>query len=100
MCGIFGRFSYEAPVDHPEALVGATGLLAHGGPDEGTWWMDGPFFFGHRRLSIIDLQLGSQPMSTADGRYVVVFNGEIYNYVELREELIRSGARFNTLSDT
>ena len=100
MCGIFGRFAYGGSIEDCDALVNATELLAHRGPDEGTWWMDGPFFIGHRRLSIIDLELGSQPMGTTDGRYVVAFNGEIYNYLELRDELVQHGARFNTLSDT
>ena len=100
MCGIFGRFAFNRPIEDCEALVQATERLAHRGPDEGTWWKDGPFFLGHRRLSIIDLELGSQPMSTTDGRYVVAFNGEIYNYLELRNELVQCGARFNTQSDT
>jgi asparagine synthase (glutamine-hydrolysing) len=100
VCGIFGQFSYTGSIADCDALVNATDLLAHRGPDDGTWWMDGPFFLGHRRLSIIDLKLGSQPMSTPDGRHVVVFNGEIYNYVELRQELVRYGAHFTTLSDT
>jgi asparagine synthase (glutamine-hydrolysing) len=55
---------------------------------------------GHRRLSIIDLAGGSQPMTSHDGRFTVVFNGEIYNYVEIRDELLARGARFNTSSDT
>jgi asparagine synthase (glutamine-hydrolysing) len=100
VCGIVGRFAYKGSIVDYEALVNASDLLAHRGPDEGTWWMDGPFFMGHRRLSIIDLELGSQPMGTTDGRYVVVFNGEIYNYLELRQELARRGVEFNTLSDT
>jgi asparagine synthase (glutamine-hydrolysing) len=100
MCGIFGRFTYRGPVGDCEDLVSASDLLAHRGPDDGTWWAEGPFFLGHRRLSIIDVELGSQPMATADGRHVLVFNGEIYNYVELREELIAAGAVFATRSDT
>ena len=55
---------------------------------------------GHRRLSIIDLAGGSQPMTSHDGRFTVVFNGEIYNYVEIRDELLARGARFTTSSDT
>ena len=57
-------------------------------------------FLGHRRLSIIDLTTGDQPMQSSDGRYVIVFNGEIYNFVELRELLVREGATFRTRSDT
>jgi asparagine synthase (glutamine-hydrolysing) len=74
--------------------------LAHRGPDEGGWWAEGQFFLGHRRLSIIDLSSGQQPMATADGRLVVVFNGEIYNYIETRAELESRGHRFVTKSDT
>ena len=55
---------------------------------------------GHRRLSIIDLAGGSQPMASHDGRFTVVFNGEIYNYIEIRNELLARGARFTTCSDT
>ena len=81
-------------------LCAATNMLSHRGPDDGAWWGEGPFFLGHRRLSIIDLEQGSQPMATEDGRFVIVFNGEIYNYLELRDELISSGCRFATDSDT
>jgi asparagine synthase (glutamine-hydrolysing) len=81
-------------------LKRAVGLLRHRGPDGGAWWADGPFFFGHRRLSIIDLEQGTQPMATADGALVVTFNGEIYNYLELRQELQACGHLFRTHSDT
>lgn len=74
--------------------------LAHRGPDAaGEWRADG-VYMGHRRLSIIDLTTGDQPMASADGRYVVVFNGEIYNFRELRRRLIDDGAAFKTQSDT
>ena len=75
-------------------------MLSHRGPDDGAWWADEKFFLGHRRLSIIDLGMGSQPMATADGRYIIVFNGEIYNYIELRDELSSQGCVFRTTSDT
>ena len=100
MCGIFGRFARSGTIGDRSALLSATNTLAHRGPDDGSWWADGPFFFGHRRLSIIDLECGHQPMATADGRLVVVFNGEIYNYVELRRELSDLGLTFRTKSDT
>jgi len=100
MCGIFGRFTRAGRPPDCDTLVDATNTLAHRGPDDGTWWTDGAFFLGHRRLSIIDVATGTQPMATPDGRYVVVFNGEIYNYVELRDELVAAGARFRTRSDT
>ena len=100
MCGILGRFArFDDPLD-PALLIRATNMLAHRGPDDGAWWSEGPFFLGFRRLAIIDLQSGAQPMATADGRFVIVFNGEIYNYIELREELRARGATFHTTSDT
>jgi asparagine synthase (glutamine-hydrolysing) len=100
MCGIFGRFARTGPLGDPTPLLGATNRLRHRGPDDGTWWSDGRFFFGHRRLAIIDLSTGEQPMATQDGRLVVSFNGEIYNYVELTRELREKGHRFTTSSDT
>ncbi len=100
MCGIFGRFvRSDDPLD-PAPLIRATNMLAHRGPDDGAWWSEGAFFLGFRRLAVIDLQSGAQPMATADGRFVIVFNGEIYNYVELRDELRSRGATFQTTSDT
>ena len=100
MCGIFGRFARSGRIGDVQPFIDATNMLAHRGPDDGTWWCEEPFFLGHRRLSIIDLSLGIQPMATDGGRFVIVFNGEIYNYVELRQELRSTGADFNTLSDT
>src|SRR5438093_2868507 len=100
MCGILGHFSTGDFRADPELWRRLVGLLAHRGPDDGTFWHDDRFTFGHRRLSIIDLSQGGQPMATAEGDLVVTFNGEIYNYVELRQELARSGHRFRTQSDT
>ena len=100
MCGIFGQYVWSQPLDDPALLWSATESLAHRGPDGGAFWTEGPFFFGHRRLSIIDLADGKQPMVSIDGRYVVTFNGEIYNYIELRQELEAMGHRFRTRSDT
>ncbi len=75
--------------------------LYHRGPDGGGFFVDGPVALAHRRLSIIDLTDGGhQPMVTADRRHVIVFNGEIYNFVELREELRALGCQFRTRSDT
>jgi asparagine synthase (glutamine-hydrolysing) len=75
-------------------------LLTHRGPDDAGNYLDGPVGLGHRRLSIIDLGGGHQPMSTADGRLTIVYNGEIYNYRQLRRELEAEGAKFRTNSDT
>ncbi|MCI0627214.1 MAG: asparagine synthase (glutamine-hydrolyzing) [Acidobacteria bacterium] len=74
--------------------------IQHRGPDGRGLLAGSQFVFGHQRLAIIDLEGGKQPMETEDGRYVIVFNGEIYNYLELRQDLIRSGERFQTFSDT
>lgn len=100
MCGIVGLYSFDGPAPHPKHWPELVNHLRHRGPDEGAWWADGPFFFGHRRLSIVGLASGGQPMATADGELVVTFNGEIYNYPELRAELEARGHRFRTDSDT
>jgi len=99
MCGIIGRFAWESPLQE-ESLEGVVNHLRHRGPDEGAFWADDRFFLGHRRLSIIDLSSGQQPMGSEDGDLVVTFNGEIYNYVEMRRELGRLGHHFRTNSDT
>ncbi|KAF0102867.1 MAG: asparagine synthase (glutamine-hydrolysing) [bacterium] len=105
MCGINGIFAYAkvAPeVDREELLRTRDAMRARGPDHAGAWHSPAAHIgLGHRRLSIIDLsELGSQPMSTSDGRYTISFNGEIYNYAELREELAREGARFRSHSDT
>ncbi len=74
--------------------------LSHRGPDGDGIFESGPIGLGHRRLSIIDLQGGAQPLGSDDGKLQVVFNGEIYNFIELREELITKGHTFRTRSDT
>jgi asparagine synthase (glutamine-hydrolysing) len=105
MCGINAIFAWGAsapPVDHDE-LVATREYMRRRGPDGcGVWHSsDGRVGMGHRRLAIIDLSdAGAQPMSSADGRLVIVFNGEIYNYRELRERLEKSGRRFVSHSDT
>jgi asparagine synthase (glutamine-hydrolysing) len=99
VCGIVGIFG-NSFAHRTEDLFAATDRLAHRGPDGGGFWQEPPFAFGHRRLSIIDLSLGAQPMADAGGRYVITYNGEIYNYIELRSELEARGSRFRTQSDT
>jgi len=101
MCGIAGIFHLGTakPVD-PARVKGMIDAVSHRGPDgEGIWTAPG-VGLGHRRLSIIDLAGGDQPMLSADGRLVVVFNGEIYNYRELRADMEAWGAQFRTQSDT
>ena len=78
MCGIVGRFAWDAGLE-PELVAGVVNHMSHRGPDEGAFWADERFAFGHRRLSIIDLSSGQQPMGTEEGDLVVTFNGEIYN---------------------
>lgn len=77
-----------------------TDALAHRGPDGRGEYLDGSIGLGHRRLAIIDLEGGKQPMASADGRYHITFNGEIYNFIELRRELEQAGCLFQTRSDT
>ena len=106
MCGIAGLYAYldvAPPVDRAE-LSRMNARMAPRGPDgSGDWFSaDGRVGFTHRRLAIIDLsERGAQPMHSADGTLTITFNGEIYNYLELRSELMgRFGARFNTDGDT
>lgn len=87
MCGIAGMRSFSAQPPHPERLADMGGVIRHRGPDDSGQWIEGPFGFVHRRLSVIDLSGSHQPMHSADGRWVLVFNGEIFNYRELRRSL-------------
>jgi asparagine synthase (glutamine-hydrolysing) len=101
VCGILGHFSTSAAPPDVQLWQRLVHLIAHRGPDDSTFWHDRRFAFGHRRLSIIELSsAGRQPMATDDGELVVTFNGEIYNYIELREELSARGHRFKSRSDT
>ncbi|BBC72980.1 amidotransferase 1, exosortase A system-associated [Altererythrobacter sp. B11] len=101
MCGIAGIFhcGTAKPVD-PLRVERMCDVLAHRGPDGSGVWTAPGVGLGHRRLSIIDLAGSPQPMHAADGGAVIVFNGEIYNYRELRRELERDGAQFRTDGDT
>jgi asparagine synthase (glutamine-hydrolysing) len=101
MCGITGKFNFDRgrSVD-PERLRAMTSAIAHRGPDADGFHLAEGVGLGHRRLSIIDLATGDQPLSNEDGTIWVVFNGEIYNFAELRVELERAGHRFRTHTDT
>jgi asparagine synthase (glutamine-hydrolysing) len=101
MCGIAGRFNFDPaqPVDR-QRLSSMTDVLAHRGPDGQGLYIDAGIGLGHRRLSIIDLATGAQPLTNEDGTVWVVFNGEIYNFAEIRSELETFGHRFRTHSDT
>jgi asparagine synthase (glutamine-hydrolysing) len=99
MCGFTGVSLRDGSADAAR-VAAMRDILTHRGPDDGDSFLEGPIGLGHRRLSIIDLGGGHQPMFTEDGRYVIVYNGEIYNYQELRADLEKKGARFRTHSDT
>ena len=99
MCGFVAILQDSPIVDIQRARLGLD-AIAHRGPDAIGEWCEGGVFLGHRRLSIIDLATGDQPMQSSDGRYVIVFNGEIYNFPELRKLLAAVGAKFRTRSDT
>ncbi|MFZ4580307.1 MAG: asparagine synthase (glutamine-hydrolyzing) [Myxococcota bacterium] len=102
MCGLVGLFDRQGhAARHRDAVQRATNVLAHRGPDDSGYLDDGPIAFGFRRLSILDLTpAGHQPMTSHDGEWAVVFNGEIYNYRELRAELVSAGVVFRSDSDT
>ncbi len=96
MCGITGICGFE----DRELIKRMTDVLEHRGPDSSGFFFDKDVGLGHRRLSIIDLSTGKQPIHNEDGSVWIVFNGEIYNYRELRKELEKEGHRFHTNSDT
>ena len=99
MCGICGIASTRGTVD-PGRLAAMSATLVQRGPDSDGAYVDGPVGLAARRLAIIDLATGDQPISNEDGRITVVQNGELYNYRELRLELERAGHRFSTSGDT
>src|ERR1043165_2648239 len=101
MCGINGMFYFDpARRAAEEAVRSMRASLHHRGPDDHGIYLDGNVGLGFNRLSIIDLSGGHQPMCNEDGTVWIVFNGEIYNFKELREELLSRGHRFQTRSDT
>ncbi len=101
MCGICGYIHLDQTKRVSEGLLKEmAGTLVHRGPDDMGVFADGHVGLGHRRLSIIDLQTGHQPMFNEDGTVVIVYNGEVYNFPDLREELEEKGHKFITRSDT
>ena len=102
MCGIYGVYGGEAGAQYRGWLEEASRLLRHRGPDGSACLarMGGRCLLGHSRLAIIDLEGGAQPIANEDETIWVILNGEIYNYVEIRERLISKGHRFRTQSDT
>src|SRR5215831_13788992 len=101
MCGITGIFDLNgaAPIDR-ELLVRMTDRIRHRGPDDSGYHFEPGVGLGHRRLSIIDVSGGHQPLGNEDDSVMIIFNGELYNFQELASELIAAGHKFRTRSDT
>ena len=101
MCGIAGLIQLDSEPVSPVILKRMTDAIAHRGPDGEGHWVEGCVGIGHRRLAILDLSpAGHQPMVSADHRYVLSYNGEIYNYRELRAELESAGFWFHSKTDS
>jgi len=100
MCGIAGKYNLDGRPADAQLLSRMASLIRHRGPDDEGVYIDGPLGMTMRRLSIIDVASGHQPICNEDGSIWIVFNGEIYNYVELYAELVARGHRFKTQSDT
>ncbi len=101
MCGIVGIWHFDGGSVDPQALGEMRDTLVHRGPDDAGLWAEGPVGLGHRRLSIIDLsEAGRMPMASPDGRVQAVFNGEVYNFRELRRELRIEGHAFHSETDS
>ena len=101
MCGIAGILNLDGTPASTVAINNMAEQIRHRGPDGEGSWTDGPVAFGHRRLSIIDLSAhGRQPMQSADGRFVMTYNGEVYNFRELRTELESMGYTFRSQTDS
>ena len=100
MCGFTGYYG-KGDFNRQEIIDKMGEMIIHRGPDSAGSYVDENVALGFRRLSIIDLEGGTQPIHSADGKHVIIFNGEIYNYRELRKDLIENhGCKFQTNSDT
>src|ERR1700677_2083696 len=100
MCGIAGFTSFTtAGYDRDDAIRAMMRAIMHRGPDGEGCCQDADVTLGHRRLAIIDPAGGAQPMTDRTGRYTLIYNGEVYNYIELRKELEGRGHQFTTQSD-
>ena len=101
MCGIAGVVDFRESVGSAQLVQCAVQSIAHRGPDARNIWSQGPVSMGHARLSIIDLSpAADQPMQDSSGQWAIAFNGEIYNYRDLRAQLAARGSVFRTKSDT
>src|SRR5580658_1600954 len=100
MCGICGVFNFGNVPAQESSLRAMNRQIVHRGPDDEGYFVSGPVGLAMRRLSIIDLDTGHQPLQNEDGKMRIVFNGEIYNYKELRQDLLERHHQFRTHSDT
>ena len=101
MCGICGKLNFNSAAKvSPGLLKAMADTIYHRGPDDEGYYLSGPVGLGFRRLAIIDLKTGHQPLCNEDGTVWIVFNGEIYNYQELRKDLLARGHIFKTQTDT
>src|SRR2546423_1805106 len=101
MCGILGAFHSEGRLPDGDLFARCVNTLRRRGPDDGGLWSDGQIRLGHRRLAVVDITpAGHQPMVSVDGRYVIIFNGEIYNHEALRQQLSPHGGSWRSRSDT
>jgi asparagine synthase (glutamine-hydrolysing) len=100
MCGIAGILNLNSKQVEEESIISMLSSIYHRGPDESGVYFGNGIGLGNVRLSIIDLESGQQPMIDESGNYVIVYNGELYNYIELREALLEKGYKFKTSSDT
>lgn len=101
MCGVAGFVNFNQEPASPVLLKKMTDSIAHRGPDGEGHWIQGPVAIGHRRLSIIDLSpAGHQPMQTSDGRFILSYNGEVYNFKQIRVQLEAMGTRFHSETDS
>ena len=100
MCGLTGIFSSETGKDITEYVSKMNSSLVHRGPDDEGTFESSNCTMSNRRLSIVDIQNGHQPIKSENGRYAMVYNGECYNYLELKQKLIQKDINFKTNSDT
>ena len=101
MCGIVGFYnSSRDPNTFPETIINMLSMISYRGPDQAGYFFDNNIGIGTVRLKVIDIQHGMQPMSDESSRFWISYNGEVYNYIELRDELKKSGIKFKTSSDT
>jgi asparagine synthase (glutamine-hydrolysing) len=98
MCGIAGKLSYDAQPIRPDLLAAMTDAVTHRGPDSAGYYFGEGVGLGHRRLSIIDLSTGDQPLANEDETVWVVFNGEIYNFIDVPDDIRFTGALPKTRS--